>query len=80
MKILGYCNCDSNFWPVNFVLTSIRYYIYKCSKQKFNLNIFQAQKLIKKQYDEQKLLSEIEGRIEVFTKRWCNWENLFTNI
>ena len=49
-------------------------------KTKKNLNIFQVQKLIKKQYDEQKLLSELDGHSEIFEKRWHNWKNLFTNI
>ena len=80
MKILGYHKYDSNFWPVNFILITVRYYVFKCSKQKQNLNIFQVQKLIKKQYDEQKLLSELDGRSEIFEKRWHNWKNLFTNI
>ena len=47
IKIPGYHRYDSNFWPVNFILITVRYYIFKCSKQK-KLNILQMQKLIKK--------------------------------
>ena len=50
------------------------------TKKQKNLNIFQVEKLIKKQHDEQKLLSEINGRSEIFEKRWHNWKNLFINI
>ena len=80
MKILGYYEYDSNFWPMNFVLITVRYYIYWCSKHNFSLNIFHMQKTVKKQYDEQKLLSEINGSIEIFSKRWFKWQNLFINI
>ena len=34
MKILGYHKHDSNFWSVNFILITVRYYIFKNSKQK----------------------------------------------
>ena len=41
MEILGYHKYDSNFWPVNFILITVKYYIFKCSKQK-KLYIFQV--------------------------------------
>ena len=79
MKILGYHKYNSNFWPVNFILITVTYYIFKWSKQKKNEYISSA-KINKKQHDEQKLLSEINGRSEIFERRWQNWKNLFTNI
>ena len=80
MKILGYTVYDENFWPVNFILIMVRYYIYCCSKRKQLLNIFQLQKDIKKIYVEQKLLSEINGKFHTLNKMWSTWQHLFTNI
>ena len=79
-KILGYSKYDSNFWPLNFVLILTRYYIYWCSKNKFSLNVFHLQKEVKRRYSEHKYLANIKGYSICFEKRWCDWQNLFTDI
>ena len=35
-QILGYEELDFHFWPLNFLLTATRYYVYWCSKKIFN--------------------------------------------
>ena len=79
-KILGYAKFDENFWPVNFILIHVRHYIYCCSKRQQPLNIFQLQKEIKSNYEEEKLVSKINDRNHLFEKRWIVWQNLFVNI
>ena len=36
--ILGYLSIDNKFWPLNFILTMTRQYIYNCSKKGHCLN------------------------------------------
>ena len=80
MKILGYTKYDENFWPVNFILIKVRHYIYRCSKTKQSLNIFQLQKEIKNKYEEEKLLSRFNCQNHIFDKKWSIWQSLFLNI
>ena len=79
VKILGYHVHDEHFWPVNFVLMISRYYIYICSKRRFNLNIFHLQEMVKRKYEEEKYVWETKSLTDFFTNRWLIWEQLFIN-
>ena len=46
IMILGYLSTDNKFWPLNFILTMTRQYIYKCSKKGHILNFYELQKHI----------------------------------
>ena len=52
--ILGYSNCDANFFPFNFILMITRQYIFKCALQ--NRDVYHIQFIAKEKYCEQKLL------------------------
>ena len=56
IMILGYLSTDNKFWPLNFILTMTRQYIYKCSKKGHILNFYELQKHIMHKYKEQKSL------------------------
>ena len=79
VKILGYHVHNEHFWPVNFVLMISRYYIYICSKRRFNLNIFHLQEMVKRKYEEEKYVWETKSLTDIFTNRWLIWEQFFIN-
>ena len=78
--ILGYSLCDANFYPLNFVLITVRYYIFKCALTNRDLNIYQIQKIVKEKYFEQELLSKLNGEEEIFKRRWLIWKMAFSEI
>ena len=80
MKIIGYPNFDQNYWPLNFILISTRYYIYRCAKTNQILNIFFLQKEIKRRYLEHKYLAKIKQNSAIFNKRWESWKNIFIDV
>ena len=80
MKLLGYLAPDQNFWPLNLVLTITRKYIFWCSRNDFELNIYFLQKEVKKIYIEQETLSCINSRFDQFNYHWEFWKNLFNGI
>ena len=79
-KILGYLTLDGKFWPVNFILTITRHYIYTCSKQGHRPNIYFLQKRIMQKYYEQKSLFTLRSQDEKFNRKWSFWENIFDGI
>ena len=78
--ILGFIESSENFWPVNFFLIITRFYIFSCSKNKIQLNIFDLQKEIKQKFVEQSQLAKINFSTGKYHKIWQIWENLLTNI
>ena len=79
-KILGYLQLNQQFWPFNFVLMISRKYIFLCSRRNHPLNIYLLQKEIKRKFLEQETLFKINGRANIFDKRWIIWRNLFFDI
>ena len=77
-KILGYEDYDTHFWPLNFILTNVRNYIFWCSKYNFKINIYFLQKRLESKFKEQKTLAIINQTEIRFNKRWEVWQNLFT--
>ena len=77
-KILGYEDYDTHFWPLNFILTNVRNYIFWCSKYNFKINIYFLQKRLENKFKEQKTLAIINQTEIKFNKRWEVWQNLFT--
>ena len=77
MKVLGYTKLDTLFWPLNCIMIVVRKYIFSSSRKNPNLNIYFLQQQIQKTYFEQKLLADINGFQPIFTKKWCQWQNLF---
>ena len=63
-------------WPVNFLLIITQYYVFKCAKNKMQLNIFDLQKEIKLKFEEQTQLSRINSSNEKFDKIWLKWKKL----
>ena len=78
--ILGYSLCDANFCPLNFVLITVRNYTFKCALTNMDLNIYQIQKIVKEKYFEQELLSKLNGKEEIFKKRWLISTIVFSEI
>ena len=78
--ILGYLTTDNKFWPLNFILTMTRQYIYNCSKKSHSLNFYELQKHIKHKYKEQKSLFALRLHEERFNRNWSFWSNLFNGI
>ena len=46
--ILGYSLCDCNLYPLNFILTIVRQYIFQCVFTNRDLNVYQIQIIAKK--------------------------------
>ena len=44
-KILGYEDYDTHFWPLNFILISVRSYIFWYARYKFKINIYFLKKV-----------------------------------
>ena len=61
-----------------FLIT--RHYIFSCSQKRRKLDIFWLQKIIKDRYEEQKILSKITSKMEIYAQRWQTWEGIFNNI
>ena len=80
MKILGYLIYDENFWPLNFVLLTTRKYIFHCSKNSGNINIYFLQREAKKIYLEQEALSRVKLKPDIFQRKWQIWKNIFNEI
>ena len=80
IKILCYTKQDEHFWPLNFILIITRQYIFSCAYKEKKLNIFELQKVIKARYEDHKILSKINSKNEMFTKRWQLWEGIFDGI
>ena len=53
MKILGFLEPLSYFWPLNFILLITQYYIFTRTRLSQDLNIYHLQKIIKSNYFEQ---------------------------
>ena len=66
-KILGYT--DKNFWPLNFILTITRFYIFISARDSKQLNIYCLQKLIKKKYEDEEILSKLNSNEASFRKK-----------
>ena len=79
-KVLGYEKQDEHFWPINFILIITRHYIFSCAQKRKKLDIFRLQKIIQDRYEEQKILSKITSKMEIYAKRWQTWEGIFNNI
>ena len=79
-KILGYGKVDTKFWPLNFILSVTRYYIFTCAKDNHQLNIYHLQHLIKNIYIEQETLSKLNRKNNIFKKNWAVWKNILVNI
>ena len=79
-KILGNADSDKNFWPLNFILTVTRFYIFISTKDSKQLNIYCLQNLIKKKYEEEEILSKLNSNEASFRKKWSVWSNIFSNI
>ena len=78
--IIGYSQCDANFYPLNFILMIVRHYIFKCALKNRELNIYQIQIIVKEKYLEQELLSKLNNNEENFKKRWLIWKSVFSEI
>ena len=72
MKIMGYPNLDDIFWPINLILTSKLYYIYKCSKNNRPMNIFYLQKEIKQRFFWTKIFIQYKSKSSrnIYEKNW----------
>ena len=77
--ILGYYSCDLNFYPLNFILMIVRYYIFKCAMKGRDLNIYQAQLNVKEKFLEQQSLS-ILSKTNTFDEKWSIWQSIFEGI
>ena len=78
LKILGYHKVDSNFWPVNFLILMTKICIYKCAYKELGLNIYSLKNVkVSLAFSEQKLISKINCKENVFDNKWESLENLF---
>ena len=78
--ILGYSSADNLFRPINTVLMVSKYYIFQCCYNSARPNIFTLQKRIKKVYQEQKLVAQLNNRYDHFEQHWQMFGNMFNNI
>ena len=79
-KVLGYYVKDQFWWPINLILTVTRENIFRCSKNNQKLDIYYLQIRIKEIFLEQKNLFSVRSSENIFSKRWCGWEQLFYEI
>ena len=79
-KILGYYVKDQFWWPINLILTVTREYIFRCSKKIKNLTYIIFKPRIKEIFLEQQNLFRVRSSKNIFSKRWCGWEQLFYEI
>ena len=80
MRILGYLQPGSEFWALNLILLSTRYYIFHTAKNGATLSIYQLQNFLKNVYLEQESVSSFKNSSHVFGKNWSVWKSLFTDI
>ena len=76
--LLGYTLLDSDFVPINTILTITKKYIFNCALYKTSLNIFNLQKKIYKIYQEQETVSILNNKHDSFQKHWLRFKKLFT--
>ena len=68
--ILGYVETNGKFWPVNFLLIITQYYVFNCSKNKMQINIFDFQAEIKLKLEEQSHIFRTNSSTEKFDIIW----------
>ena len=78
-KIIGYTQWDNQFWPLNFVLTMTRRYIFTCAKTERDPNIYCLQSIIKSKYYEQEMLAKVNNTFQKFKKNWSVWHTIFSD-
>ena len=74
LKLFGYLNKTSYAEALNTILT-FRYYIYNKSRNQGTLLLTEFNRLLKRIYLEQELLSKLDNKHEVFVKKWCLLKN-----
>ena len=79
-KILGYLTMDAKFWPINLILLVTRKYLYSYSRKGYTKSIFHVQKEIKKIYTEQHLFHCLNSFNNNFSRKWVEWNIIFTGI
>jgi len=76
--LLGHINSDSMQIPINAILMTVKYYIFRCAVQNKELDIFVCQKQLKTMYREQKSLSLKMNQLPNFRKKWLKWEPMLS--
>ena len=77
--ILGYLNSDSNYVPINLIILVTKYYIFYCASKNIAINFESLKIRLQKVYTEEKMISQINLKIDHFDKIWSRWESVFTN-
>ena len=67
---MGYQKLDNNFWPFNIVILVAKKYIYWCSCKEIKLDIYFFQREFLKIFIEQKNLSQVNLKENVFNRKW----------
>ena len=75
-KILAYVSNNSNFVPLNFILIHSRKYIFWCAKNKYKLNFYMLQQILKNCFFEEESLAKLHFKLERFNHVWPNWKTL----
>ena len=76
-KMLGYTIHDCQFLPLNTMILVAKYYIFKCSQNKTIPDIFQYQRKLKRVYEDQFLVSQLNFKDENFVDNWSVFAELF---
>ena len=74
-KLFGYQNSTSFAEALNTILIIMRYYIFSKCKSEGDLFISEYKRLLKRVYIEQELLSKLNNKNELFTKKWAKLNN-----
>ena len=78
-KILAYVSNNSNFIPLNLVLIHSRKYIFWYAKNRYKLNFYMLQQILKNCFFEEETLAKLHFKLERFNRIWSNWKKLFVN-
>ena len=76
-KLFGYLVQDQNFLPMNFILLLTREYIFWCAKKKLLPKMDHLKIILNRRYHEQKYISIINSKENIFEESWSLWKPLF---
>ena len=78
--ILGYTNPDRNYFTINAILMTVKYYIFSNALISRNMSIYTCQKFLRKVYNEQESLAVSNNQNRKFVSKWSKWQLMFIEI
>ena len=78
--LLGYINSDTNFEPINVLLTVVKKHIFFCASTQRKPSFFAIKNKLRNIYNEHHFLALLKETQLEFEKKWLRWEPIFIGV